>query len=256
MHCKVSVLSWFLEASSVCSCWFCVANVKVRATALKTAFGTRRCDCPQGICIASFDSRLFFEWNKTWTQSRSPKASKNKGQIHAQALPVPKNPDGFYVHKTEPKILKNPSQGLAWRVCFCKGFFLCDDIWVFPKIGIPQNGWFIMENPIKMIQMDDLGVPLFSETPIYVPVFVPFFHVVFFWCGAWEVLQDVFFCGEPESGRGRFWKVFFELVILKRHIVHKGEVLIECSWTRIPNSSKWNERYLCDANPLCEVGPP
>ena len=37
-------------------------------------------------------------------------------------------------------------------------------IWVFPKIMVPQNGWFIREIPIKM---DDLGVPLFLETPIY-----------------------------------------------------------------------------------------
>ena len=42
-------------------------------------------------------------------------------------------------------------------------------IWVFPKIGVFQNGWFVRENLIKM---DDLGVPLFLETPISVfPVF-------------------------------------------------------------------------------------
>ena len=40
----------------------------------------------------------------------------------------------------------------------------CFSNWVFPKIG-PQNGRFIMEIPIKM---DDLGVPPFSETPIFV----------------------------------------------------------------------------------------
>ena len=35
---------------------------------------------------------------------------------------------------------------------------LCHPLYigVSKKIGVPQNGWFVMENPIKM---DDLGVP-------------------------------------------------------------------------------------------------
>ena len=41
-------------------------------------------------------------------------------------------------------------------------FIMILDMWMFPKIGVPENGWFIVEDPIKM---DDLGVPLFLEIP-------------------------------------------------------------------------------------------
>ena len=41
-------------------------------------------------------------------------------------------------------------------------------VWVFPKIGIPQNGWFIKENPIKM---DDLGgTTIFGNIHIQYPI--------------------------------------------------------------------------------------
>ena len=58
-------------------------------------------------------------------------------------------------------VLQTPNKGLRAQERF---------IWVFPKIVVPQNGCFIMENLIKM---DDLGVkPPFSETAIYYPPLV------------------------------------------------------------------------------------
>ena len=37
-------------------------------------------------------------------------------------------------------------------------------IWGFHKMGHPQNSWFLMENSMNM---DDLGLPPFMETPIF-----------------------------------------------------------------------------------------
>ena len=58
----------------------------------------------------------------------------------------------------------------------------------------------IMENPIKM---DDLGVPLFLETPIYPPYSIPFmvyynsvvFHLIFFYSK--QPVRPPFFIAEP-----------------------------------------------------------
>ena len=45
-----------------------------------------------------------------------------------------------------------------------KGFDL-ETIWMFPKIVVPQNGWFIVENLIKMGWFG--GTPIFRNTHIF-----------------------------------------------------------------------------------------
>ena len=52
-----------------------------------------------------------------------------------------------------------PVAGSEYHMLWCSQHW---NMWVFPKIEVPQNGWFRME---KLIKMDDLEVPLFLETP-------------------------------------------------------------------------------------------
>ena len=85
------------------------------------------------------------------------------------------------------------------------------NMWVFPKIVVPQNGWFIMENPIKMRWFG--GTPIFGNTHVFhgwfsvkTPVFCNKFEEMLSWlmrlsmkkqlpspgfcCATWQVWKN------------------------------------------------------------------
>ena len=47
---------------------------------------------------------------------------------------------------------------VGWKIGVFFFFHGSDSIWRFPEMEVPQNGWFMIENPIRM---DDLrGIPI------------------------------------------------------------------------------------------------
>ena len=46
--------------------------------------------------------------------------------------------------------------------------------WGFPKMVVPPNGWFLMENPIKM---DYLGIAILGNLHVYPYILIGFLHI-------------------------------------------------------------------------------
>ena len=71
-------------------------------------------------------------------------------------------PGGF--PRSPVEVATPRSRESLWEECKSWDFWgFGMHIWGFPSMGVPPNGWFMMEHPIKI---NDLGVPLFQETTI------------------------------------------------------------------------------------------
>ena len=136
---------------------------------------------------------------------------------------------------------------LQWWLCFP----ICVSIYIyihrcFQIIWIPQNGWFIMENLIKM---DDLWVPLFLETPIYNYNYWLIHYLQFFW--EWHHWSETsFWRVKLPSPEGTL--ISSSLQRIQSHEWHIGAVLVQdrgwCGW----HQSHWRYEswYLSAWHPL------
>ena len=116
----------------------------------------------------------FFYWGKTWWReypftlrinpTRTRSASKRTRQLGVGARGRrPRGPKAGFLKNLVQQIIPIDSHRWPHGIQIIPYMLWNIDGYIYPKIVVPQNGWFIMENPIKI---HDLGVPFFLETPI------------------------------------------------------------------------------------------
>ncbi len=86
-------------------------------------------------------------------------------------------------------------------------------LWVFPKIGGPQNGWFIMENPMNKWM-------IWGENPL-------------FWV---DTLIPKWWFGSNLRQVGLFWGIFPPKTAWQKHDFSPIQLLVDGRWSTPP---KW-----------------
>ena len=125
------------------------------------------------LCEVFFEGSNIFQDQKSHTLSETHSNSPGKLMVGRRSFPFGARPicRGKKVSFRECRFLSGMLRAWFWtRVPKNDPFgprqLRKKNIKVIPKIVVPQNGWFVMENLIKM---DDLGVtPIFGSTFIKV----------------------------------------------------------------------------------------